>query len=220
MGISHDLKTPLALVKGYAEALEEEIGDVGPNASSYLGIIKSKADQLEDMIEDLIDFERVDTGEWSQGLASVDLAPFLRVLSKRIAADAALLGRRVHSEIALPEPGFVRMDERLVTRAFENLVNNALRYTSSGGRIEITARAEGGSYIVSVIDNGPGISPQDLPHIFEPFYRGSSSRREPGMGLGLSIVKTVVESHGWAIDVLPGRERGVAFVLTIPVPAT
>jgi signal transduction histidine kinase len=220
MGISHDLKTPLALVKGYAEALEEDIGDVGPNASSYLGIIKSKADQLEDMIEDLIDFERVDTGEWSQGLASVDLAPFLRVLSKRVAADAALLGRRVHSEIALPEPGFVRMDERLVTRAFENLVNNALRYTSSGGRIEITARAEGGSYIVSVIDNGPGISPQDLPHIFEPFYRGSSSRREPGMGLGLSIVKTVVESHGWAIDVLPGRDRGVAFVLTIPAPAT
>jgi signal transduction histidine kinase len=216
MGISHDLKTPLALVKGYAEALEEELGDTGPNASSYLGIIKSKADQLEGMIEDLIDFERVDTGEWSQGLASVDLAPFLRIFSRRIEADAALLGRRVHSEIVLPEPSFVRMDERLVTRALENLVNNALRYTSSGGSIDIAARAEGGNYIVSVIDDGPGISQQDLPHIFELFYRGSSSRREPGMGLGLSIVKTVVESHGWTIDALPGRDRGAAFVLKIP----
>lgn len=220
MGISHDLKTPLALVKGYAEALEEDLGDAGPNASSYLGIIKSKADQLEDMIEDLIDFERVDTGEWSQGLASVDLAPFLRVFSKRIEADAALLGRRVHSAISLPEPSFVRMDERLVTRALENLVNNALRYTSSGGRIDIAARAEGGNYIVSVIDDGPGISPQDLPHIFELFYRGSSSRREPGMGLGLSIVKTIVESHGWAIDVISERDHGTAFVLTIPDSAT
>ncbi|MGA2548279.1 MAG: HAMP domain-containing sensor histidine kinase [Rectinemataceae bacterium] len=220
MGISHDLKTPLALVKGYTEALEEDIGDAGPKASSYLGIIKSKANQLEGMIEDLIDFERVDTGEWSQDLASVDLAPFLRVFSRRIEADAALLGRRVHSAITLPEPSFVRMDERLVTRALENLVNNALRYTSSGGRIDITARAEGESYIVSVIDNGPGIFPQDLPHIFELFYRGSSSRREPGMGLGLSIVKTVVESHGWTIDVLPGRDHGAAFVLTIPISAT
>jgi signal transduction histidine kinase len=220
MGISHDLKTPLALVKGYAEALEEDLGDPGPNASSYLRIIKSKADQLEGMIEDLIDFERVNTGEWSHGLASVDLATFLRVFSRRIEADAALLSRRVHSAIALPEPSFVHMDERLVTRALENLVNNALRYTSSGGRIDIAARVEGGNYIVSVIDDGPGISPQDLPHIFELFYRGSPSRREQGMGLGLSIVKTVVESHGWAIDVLPGRDRGAAFVLTIPVLAT
>ncbi len=220
MGISHDLKTPLALVKGYAEALEEDIGDAGPKASSFLGIIKSKADQLEGMIEDLIDFERVDTGEWSRDLASVDLVPFLRVFSRRIEADAALLGRRVHSAITLPEPSFVRMDERLVTRVLENLVNNALRYTSSGDRIDITARADGESYSISVVDNGPGISSQDLPHIFELFYRGTSSRREPGMGLGLSIVKTIVESHGWAIDVIPGLDRGAAFVLTIPISAT
>ena len=65
-----------------------------------------------------------------------------------------------------------------------------------------------------------GISSQDLPHIFELFYRGTSSRREPGMGLGLSIVKTIVESHGWAIDVIPGLDRGAAFVLTIPISAT
>ena len=169
MGISHDLKTPLALVKGYAEALEEDLGDAGPNASSYLGIIKSKADQLEGMIEDLIDFERVDTGEWSQGLASVDLVPFLRVFSKRIEADAALLGRRVHSAITLPEPSFVRMDERLVTRALENLVNNALRYTSSGGRIDIAARARVGSYSVSVVDNGPGSRRRTCPTFSSSF---------------------------------------------------
>jgi signal transduction histidine kinase len=220
MGISHDLKTPLALVKGYAEALEEDLGDPGPNASSYLRIIKSKADQLEGMIEDLIDFERVNTGEWSHGLASVDLATFLRVFSKRIEADAPLFDRKVFCTIALPQPSYIYMDERLVTRALENLVNNALRYTSSGGRIDIAAKAKGGNYIVSIIDDGPGIAPQDLPHIFELFYRGSSSRNEPGMGLGLSIVKTVVESHGWAIEVLPGRDRGAAFVLTIPVSAT
>jgi signal transduction histidine kinase len=221
MGISHDLKTPLALVKGYAEALEEELGGAGANAASHLRIIQSKADQLEGMIDDLIDFERVDTGEWSRGLASIDLGAFLRAFAKRIEADAVLLGREVHGRVDLPEGAFVGMDERLVTRALENLVNNALRYTAEGGRIDLSARAEGDRFIVSVSDDGPGVSSEDMPHIFEPFYRGSSSRREQGMGLGLSIVKTIVESHGWAIDVVPLREghdssKGVAFVLSIP----
>lgn len=220
MGISHDLKTPLALVKGYAEALDEELGDVGDEVRSHLGIIEAKADQLEGMIDDLIDFERVDTGEWSRGLKSVDLGAFLRAFAKRVEVDAALLDRTVRSSIELPDPCVVPMDERLATRAIENLVNNALRYTPPGGTIDIVASIEGGSggrrYLVSISDDGPGISGEDLPHIFEPFYRGSSSRREQGMGLGLSIVKTVVESHGWEIEARPGAERGVVFILSIP----
>jgi signal transduction histidine kinase len=221
MGISHDLKTPLALVKGYAEALEEELGDSGPGAAAHLGIIQAKADQLEGMIDDLIDFERVDTGEWSRGLSDVDLGAFLRAFAKRIEADAAILGRELRGNIDLPEAASVRIDERLVTRALENLVNNALRYTPEGGKIELSARAEGGRLIVSVSDDGPGIPPEDIPRIFEPFFRGSSSRREQGMGLGLSIVKTVVESHGWTIEALPGHDssgaaRGVTFILSIP----
>lgn len=220
MGISHDLKTPLALIKGYAEALDEELGGAGDEARSHLGIIESKADQLEGMIDDLIDFERVDTGEWSRGLKSVDLGVFLGAFAKRALEDATLLGRNVRSSIELPEPAIVLMDERLATRAIENLVNNALRYTAPGGTVDIAAHVEDGpggkSYLVSISDDGPGISAEDLPHIFEPFYRGSSSRREQGMGLGLSIVKTVVESHGWEIEARPGPDKGVDFVLTIP----
>jgi signal transduction histidine kinase len=220
MGISHDLKTPLALVKGYAEALEEELGDAGEDASSHLGIIQSKADQLEGMIDDLIDFVRVDTGEWSRGLKSVELGQFLRAFAKRVEADALLLGREAKGRIELPEPAPVRMDESLVSRALDNLVNNALRYTSPGGTIHIAAHAEAKAFLVSVSDDGPGIASEDLPHIFEPFYRGSSSRREQGMGLGLSIVKTVVESHGWEIEVRPGEGKGVSFVLSIPREAS
>jgi signal transduction histidine kinase len=225
MGISHDLKTPLALVKGYAEALEEELGEAEPSASAHLGIIQDKADQLEGMIDDLIDFERVDTGEWSRGLAEVDLASFLRTFAKRVEADAVLLGREIRSTVDLPQGAAVRLDERLVTRALENLVNNALRYTSPGDRISIEARAEGGTCVLSLSDDGPGISPEDLPHVFEPFYRGTASRRETGMGLGLSIVKTIVESHGWAIEAKPGRDeaglpKGVAFVIRMPRSAS
>jgi Signal transduction histidine kinase len=222
MGISHDLKTPLALVKGYAEALEDELEGAGPEVASHLGIIEAKADQLEGMIDDLIDFERVGTGEWSRGLANVDLGAFLRGFARRVEADAALLGRELRYSIDLPSPATVRMDERLATRALENLVNNALRYTQAGGKVELSARVSPSSagsaprYLVTVSDDGPGISAEDLPRIFEPFYRGSSSRREQGMGLGLSIVKTVVESHGWDIEARPGAERGVAFELRIP----
>ena len=220
MGISHDLKTPLALVKGYAEALEEELSGAGPEAASHLGIIQAKAEQLEAMMDDLIDFERVDTGEWSRGLASIDFESFFRTFAKRVEADAALLRREVGWKVDLPRPAIVRMDERLVTRALENLLNNSLRYTAEGAKIELSARAEGETLMITVSDDGPGISSEDLPHIFEPFYRGSSSRREQGMGLGLSVVKTVLESHGWTIKVLPGRGKGVSFVIAIPCPPT
>lgn len=221
MGISHDLKTPLALVKGYAEALEEELGGSGPVAASHLGIIQSKADQLEGMIDDLLDFERVDAGEWSRGLADVDLGAFLHSFARRVEADATLLGRELRSAVDLPPSAIVRMDERLATRALENLVNNSLRYTAPGERIVLEARAEAEAFVIVVSDEGPGISAEDLPHIFEPFFRGSSSRREQGMGLGLSIVKTIVESHGWTIEAGPGSEasgapKGAAFVLSIP----
>jgi len=216
MGISHDLKTPLALVKGYAEALEEDMGETRTEARSYLGIIQSKADQLEGMIDDLIDFVRVDTGEWIRGLKHVELVSFLMSFAKRASADAALLGRRLRWNVDLPGPTYVRMDERLVSRVLENLVNNSLRYTAEGGTIEFSAYAGDAAYFVSVSDDGPGISPEDIPRIFEPFYRGSASRREEGMGLGLSIVKTVVESHGWTIEVEPGRAKGAAFSIRIP----
>jgi signal transduction histidine kinase len=217
MGISHDLKTPLALVKGYAEALEEELGDASPNASMHLGIIQAKSDQLEGMIDDLIDFERVDTGEWSRGLARSDLGPFLRLFVKRVESDAALLGRGLRGSIDLAEPAVVRMDERLITRVLENLVNNALRYTPEGGKVALSASADGRRAVVIVSDDGPGISAEDLPRVFEPFYKGSASRREQGMGLGLSIVKTIVESHGWGIEARSEEGKGAVFALSIPL---
>jgi signal transduction histidine kinase len=218
MGISHDLKTPLALVKGYTEAIEGELEGIAESgkAQSYLGIIEAKADQLEGMIDDLIDFMRVDTGEWSAGLKETAIGPFLTAFVKRVEADANLLGREARGKIEIPEGLLVKMDERLVTRALENLVFNGLRYTPAGGRVSIEAREAVGLVQIVVSDDGPGVSQDDLPHIFEPFYRGTASRREQGMGLGLSIVKTVVESHGWTIGVASEADGGVAFTIGIP----
>jgi signal transduction histidine kinase len=218
MGISHDLKTPLALIKGYAEAIEDNRESA--ELSSYLSIIQLKADQLEGMIEDLIDFVRVNTGEWSRGLRPVALGAFLERLVNRLEADASLLKRRVRSDIRLPAEVVVKMDERLAVRALENLVNNAIRYAGEGATITLKAESVDKGLRVSVSDDGPGIAAEDLPFIFEPFYRGSSSRREEGLGLGLAIVKSIVESHGWSIEASSseGRDnrRLTTFSLFIP----
>jgi signal transduction histidine kinase len=215
MGISHDLKTPLALVKGYAEAIEEECDDGHESVLGYVDIIKAKADQLEGMIEDLIDFVRLDTGEWSAGLAEVPLAAFLRAFLRRVESDANLLARSARGSIEIGDDLRARMDERLFTRALENLVYNALRYAPEGGSVTLSAWMEGSNCLIRVSDDGPGIKAEDLPHIFEPFYRGSSSRREQGMGLGLSIVKTIIDSHGWAIVAESHDGQGAAFTIRV-----
>jgi len=109
------------------------------------------------------------------------------------------------------------LDERLVTRALENIVNNALRYTAEGGLVRIRARIAAGSAIIEIADDGPGIEASDMPNIFDPFYRGSASRREQGMGLGLAVVKGIIDSHGWGIAVQSEPDTGSLFIITIPL---
>ena len=218
MGVSHDLKTPLALIKGYAEAIGDGMAEDTESLQKSLGIIGSKVDQLEGMIDDLIGFVKVNTGEWRRKLEPVALGPFLLAYGKRVGADAELLDRRVGCRIDLPSGLSVPMDDRLVLRALENLVNNALRYTAAGGSVLIAAKVEGSRVLIEIADDGPGMSREELSLIFDPFYRGSASRREQGMGLGLSVVKGVVESHGWDISVSSEKGKGSVFNISIPLP--
>lgn len=217
MGVSHDLKTPLALIKGYAEAISDGMAEDPASRAASLGIIVSKVDQLEAMIDDLIDFVRVDTGEWRGRLERIPLAPFLEAYGRRVAGDAELLQRRVEFLFDVPQGLSVPMDERLALRALENLVNNALRYTAPGGLVRLLARVEASVAIVEIADDGPGIADDELPRIFEPFYRGTSSRREQGMGLGLSVVKSVVDSLGWELSVSSALGAGTVFRVSIPL---
>lgn len=217
MGVTHDLKTPLSLIKGYAEAIGDGLADEPDTRDHYVGIIGAKVDQLDGMVDDLIDFVRMNTAEWRSCLKPVALAPFLRDFSRRVTEDALILNHALETDLAIPEGIEIPMDERLVVRALENLVNNALRYTPSGGRVRLAARVERGRAILRISDNGQGIDEKDLPRIFDAFYRGTGSRREQGMGLGLSIVQGVVDSHGWDISVSSRRGAGSAFVVSIPL---
>ncbi len=215
MGVSHDLKTPIALIKGYVELLRDEPGESAASREAHFSLILDKVDQLDAMIDHLIDYGRINTGEWQQTWTEVPVAEFLNSIVTEMTPDARLLGRAIEADIGLPGTLAVRCDRRSVRRCIDNLLNNALRYTPAGGTVGLSARAEPDSLAITVWDNGPGISDADLPHVFELFYRGSASRREQGMGMGLSIVKTIVESHGWSIRA--ETSGGARFTLTIPL---
>jgi signal transduction histidine kinase len=216
MGVTHDLKTPLALIKAYAEAIEDGITEDPVTHAGAGEIITAKADQLEGMINDLLDFVHMDSSEWRGRLQPVNFGRFLRANAKVFLLDAELLRHEFRPEILLPESLSIPMDESLVLRALENLVNNAIRYTPDGSIISLCAALEGRSVQLDIKDNGPGIAKEDLPYIFDMFFRGTGSRREQGMGLGLAVVKWVVDSHGWKIAVESNKD-GARFRITIPL---
>ncbi|OHD78344.1 MAG: hypothetical protein A3J97_16685 [Spirochaetes bacterium RIFOXYC1_FULL_54_7] len=232
MGVSHDLKTPLALIKGYAEAIADGIIDSPEEQVRSLGVITAKVDQLEGMIDDLIGYVRMDSRAWQQQLQPRPLALFLRAFSQRMEKDAQVLARKFIYEISIPEKLAVPFDEGLLTRALENLCANALRFTNDDGLVCLHAaffnpsqqeqsaaagQTSENRYVrISISDNGIAISSADLPHIFDLFWRASPSRRESGMGIGLAVVRSVVESHGWSIHVESESGKGSCFFILIP----
>ena len=218
MGVTHDLKSPLALIKAYTEAIEAGIASDPATGAAATEIIGAKADQLEGMISDLIEFVRMDTGEWRGLLKSTNISAFLRQAASAFTADAELLRHEFTFHSTLPPDIPVQMDERLVQRMLENIVNNGIRYTPDGSAINLDADIVDNTVRLRISDNGPGIDAADLPHIFEMFYRGSSSRREQGMGLGLAVAKWVADCHGWSISASSEKGQGVCFTITIPMP--
>ncbi len=219
MGVSHDLKTPLALIQGYVEAIADGYAAEPDTQKRYLSIILDKSRNLEGMIGDLIGFVRMETGEWRLTHREVTARQFLTDIARRFAEDALILKREFAWSIDLPDDLTVRMDAGLFTRALENLVGNAIRYTGQQGKITMDARREGAEISLSIADTGIGIPPADLSHIFDPFYRGSNSRRETGFGLGLTTVKSIIEGHGWSIGVSSEVGKGTTFTIRMPVTA-
>lgn len=220
MGISHDLKTPLALIKGYTEALSDGLVSSREEELKHLNLISSRTDQLTNMVDELIDYVKLDSGEWKLSVKPISLKEFLEEYSRLIATDARLYNKQLKSTVAIPKEITLAFDPKLVQRALENLIHNAFRYTGPAASIYLNAgiRGQGKDLeaYISVGDDGEGIKPEDLPHITEPFYRASNSRREPGTGLGLSIVKALIESHGWNLEIY-SKPKDTIFTIHIPL---
>jgi signal transduction histidine kinase len=215
MAVSHDLKTPLTSIRGYIEALEDGMAGDEESRTKYLDIIRSKTGVLEERIFELIDFVRMQTGDWRMRHTAFGLKKFLAEISVVFGEDASVEKKTFTTRLDIPDSAEVLGDKTLLTRVFENLFGNALRYSEENGHIELSAWSGSGGIEIRLSNSGKGIPPEELELVFEPFYRGSSSRREPGFGLGLSTARSILENHGWTIHA--ESEHGtVCFVIRMP----
>jgi len=218
MGVSHDLKTPLAVIQGYIDALNEGLADTEEKKKEYYEILVSRADLLGSRITHLINLAKTSTSEWRHSLAEMDLPVFMTDTFVPLADYCAIRGCTLESRITLPAPCPVLFDPDMLERVFENLIANAVAYGSKGTPIIVSAaqNAVSGTIEIRVENEGQGISPENRQKIFEPFFRADKGRNDGGFGLGLASVKSIIETHGWKIEVESDKDGRTAFIITIP----
>lgn len=211
---SHELRTPLASIRGYAELTRRGREETGPDTRHALGRIESEATRMTGLVEDLLLLARLDAGR-PLSTSDTDLAP----LVVDAVSDARAAGPDHHWRLELPdEPAPVRADPARIQQVLVNLLANARTHTPPGTTVTAHVSRETSAVRLRIADDGPGIPPQLLPHVFERFARGDASRsRAAGStGLGLAIVQAVVAAHGGQVDVRsePGR---TAFEVLLPL---
>ena len=221
--VSHELKTPLALIRMFAEMLQTGRVASEEKRREYLDIVVGESERLTALIENVLDFARVEKGRQSYDFAKGNIASSVTNSCNLSRIRAEREGRPIHSFIAtnLPDTWF---DERAIQLAVMNLIDNALKYAHGADRIDVTLTCEETNLVVRVKDNGEGIDKEDRSRLFERFFRGSNRLRSPsgspirGTGIGLALVKHVAESHGgeaWVEPILEGE--GACFGFSIPI---
>jgi two-component system, OmpR family, phosphate regulon sensor histidine kinase PhoR len=218
--VSHELKTPLTSISGYAETLLGEPPDA-ETTRRFLGTILGNARRMQRLVDDLLDLSRIEAGRWQPNLGEVDVAAAAR---DAWAGPAARAGAP-RAELALdigPGAETVTADPEAVRQILTNLMDNSLRYARHGGRVTFQSRTVDGGVSLSVRDEGPGIPREHLPRIFERFYRAdpSRSREEGGTGLGLAIVKHLVEAHGGRVAAESDLGAGTTVTCVFPSHAS
>jgi two-component system, OmpR family, phosphate regulon sensor histidine kinase PhoR len=216
--VSHELRTPLSIFRGNLETLLDEENLSREEVRHIFSTMKRHSDRLTRLVEDLLTLTRLEAKETKLQLAPLNLADFLR----RVANDWAkrLAQKNLRLEMELPDnlPPLIA-DEFRLEQIMQNLLDNAVNYSPEGGRITISAALHDRHIVLSVADEGVGISPQDLPRIFERFYRADKSRsRELGStGLGLSIVKHIAQLHGDDVSAESEPGKGTTIHVSLPV---
>jgi two-component system phosphate regulon sensor histidine kinase PhoR len=215
--VSHELKTPLTSISGYAETLLADAPDA-ETTHRFLATIVENSRRMQRLVDDLLDLARIEGGTWQPHQELLDVRQVVGDVWNELADRAHSAGVELEFQI---EPGAetLKADSDALHQVLTNLFENSLRYTARGGRILCRSRPVEGGISLSIIDNGSGIPLEHLPRIFERFYRAdqSRSRAEGGTGLGLAIVKHLVEAHGGRVHA--ESERGVGTTVTCWFPA-
>jgi signal transduction histidine kinase len=214
--VSHDLQTPLASIRAILEALYDGVVEDPETVRRYLKTAQRDVRSLSALIDDLFQMAQLDTGGIPLDKANSSLTDLISDTLESFSEIAIRQGVLLEGNVE-PDVDPVLMDTQRIGRVLNNLIGNALRHTPAGGQVEVKVRRTGTDVEVTVCDSGEGIRPEDLPHIFERFYRGekSRSRATGGAGLGLAISRGIIQAHGGEISVAsqPGDTR---FTFTLP----
>lgn len=216
--ISHELRTPLASLAALVETLEEGALDDPPAAREFLARMRVEVDGLTQLVQELLDLARLESGRETLAIAPVSVVSLVAGAARRLAAQAERAGLRLVLAVPSDLPP-VLVDRERIERVLINLLHNAIKFTPPGGQVTISACRTGEWVVVAVADTGVGIAPEDLPRIFERFYKADRSRATSGAGLGLAIARHIVLAHGGRIWAESELGRGSIFRFTLPIVA-
>jgi len=214
--VSHELRTPLSLIKGYVETLLDGARNHPEVAERFLKIIERNTNRLDLLIQDLLTISALESGRMKLNLQPVDI----RLVAEKVLADLHGKAENKHVTLANTLPPMpVRADPNRLDQVFANLVDNAIKYGRTNGKVTVGGRKlDNGQVEIFVQDDGPGIPPEALDRVFERFYRvdKARSRDQGGTGLGLSIVKHIVHAHGGEVWARSEVGKGATFFFTLP----
>lgn len=213
--VAHELRTPLANIRGYLEAMQDGVVTLDATA---IGSLLEEALLLQRLINDLQELSLAETGQLHLDIGQVSAESLIPSLlaSFQVAAQAKNISLTAHS---VPDLPLIAADPERLKQILSNLLRNAILYTPIGGRVHLSAARQGDAVALTVSDDGPGIPPEHLPHIFERFYRADHSRARAtgGSGLGLAIARALCEMQGGRIQVASQIGQGTTFVVSLPV---
>ena len=214
--LSHELRTPLASLKALTETLQDGALDDPPAARRFINQIQIEVDALTQMVTELLELSRIESGRLTLDLRPVAPCDLLDSACRRMQLQAERAGLSLRVECANDLPK-VKIDSQRLEQVLVNLIHNAVKFTRTGGEVVLCAESGPGEVRFAVKDTGIGIPAEDIPRIFERFYRVDKSRTGSGTGLGLSIAKHIVEAHGGRIGAESVEGRGSTITFTIPI---
>jgi signal transduction histidine kinase len=219
--VSHELKTPLTSIQGFSQAILDGMVPDDEGVKEHVSTINDEAMRMRALVDDLLLLSQIESGQVSMDHKHVDLRALLERTLERF--QFAIRDAGIESGLHVGELPDVHGDERRLEQVFSNLLQNAVRHTPPGGVITVGADVvRGGQISASVHNTGSFIPPEDLPRVFERFFQVDRARTRKGgsSGLGLSIVKEIVEAHGGTVRAVSSEEGGTEFIITLPNPRT
>ena len=214
--VSHELRTPLTTMKAAVDTLQDGALEDRAVAIGFLKRINSEVDRMTDLVADLLELSRLESGHVVPHRTPLDLALLIQEAVERFAMPAAQNEVTLRHLVSDAAPQ-VSADADMLRQVLSNLLDNAIKYTAPSGSVEVSARTANGNAVVTVADTGQGIPREHMPHVFERFYKVERARREGGTGLGLAIVKHIVQAHGGDVFVESQEGAGSTFVFTLPL---